>query len=83
MAERLIGEVTHYYGRIGVAAVRLSGRLKLGDRIHIFGRGADFEQEVASMEIEHEAVAEALPGQEVGLLVAEKVREGNRVYRVS
>jgi hypothetical protein len=34
------------------------------------------------MEIEHEAVEAAKKGQEVGLKVSERVRKGDRVYRV-
>jgi putative protease len=83
VAEQLVGEVTHYFTRIGVAAVRLKGRLRVGDRIHIFGRTSDFEQVVGSMEIEHQRVVEALPGQEIGLKVVERAREGDRVYLVS
>jgi|YelNatPaOPRAMG01_1025707.scaffolds.fasta_scaffold177276_3 putative protease len=81
MGEELVGVVTHYFGRIEVAAVRLSGRLRVGDWIHILGRTTDFEQRVSSMEIEHRPVTEALPGQEIGLKVEERAREGDRVYR--
>lgn len=83
MAEELVGRVTHYYGRIGVAAVLLSAPLKVGERIWIVGRTTDLEQEVASLELDHRRIAEGLPGQEVGLLVVERVREGDRVYRLS
>lgn len=81
MGEELVGVVTHYFGRIEVAAVRLSGRLRVGDWIHILGHTTDFEQRVSSMEIEHRPVTEALPGQEIGLKVEERAREGDRVYR--
>jgi len=83
MGEELVGRVTHYYGRIGVAAVRLTAPLKVGERIWIVGRTTDLEQAVTSLELDHRPIGEGLPGQEVGLLVAERVREGDRVYRVS
>lgn len=82
MEEKLVGEVTHYYGRIAVAAIRLSGSLQVGDHIHILGRTSDFQQEVTSMQIEHEHIEEAQPGQEIGLAVAERVRENDRVYKI-
>jgi len=82
MGEKLVGEVTHYYGRIAVAAVRLSGRLSLGDRIHVLGHTSDFVQEVTSMEIEHQSIEEALPGQEIGLRIVSRARQGDQVYRL-
>ena len=83
MGEELVGRITHYYARIEVAAVLLSAPLKVGERVWIAGRTTDLEQEVASLELDHQAIAEALPGQEVGLKVVERVREGDRVYRMS
>lgn len=35
MAERRIGAVTHYFDRLGVAAVTLTDRLRVGDRIYV------------------------------------------------
>ena len=75
MEEKLVGEVTHYFARIAVAAVHLSGPLKVGDQIHILGRTSDFQQEVTSMQIEHQQIEEALAGQEIGLVVVERVDE--------
>lgn len=83
MGEELVGRVTHYYGRIEVAAVHLTAPLKVGERIWIVGRTTDLEQEVTSLELDHRPIAEGLPGQEVGLRVRDRVREGDRVYRVS
>jgi len=83
MGEKLVGHVTHYYGQIGVAAVLLKDRLAVGDHILVVGRTSDFEQEVTSMEIEHQAVQEASAGQEIGLKVMARAREGDKIYRVS
>lgn len=77
-----VGRVTHYFGRIGVAIVELSGELRLGDEIHIVGATTDFSQAVESMEVEHEKVEVARKGQSVGIKVAQRVREGDRVYKV-
>jgi len=51
MEEKLIGKVTHYYGKIGVGIVELSGNLKVGDKIHLKGHSTDFEQEVDSIQV--------------------------------
>ena len=77
-----VGEVTHYYTRIGVAVIRITAPLRVGDRIAIKGHTTNFEQTVDSMQIEHEAVEEAKPGDLVGLKVVERVREGDIVYKI-
>jgi len=80
---KLIGEVTHYFGHIGVCVVNLSNTLKEGDTIRIVGgENTDFTQTVDSMQIEHEKVKTAKKGDSVGLKVKEKVREGYKVYKV-
>ena len=80
---KLIGRVVHYFDKIGVAVIALEAPLKVGDTIRIVGgESTDFTQEVESMEIEHEKIKKAKKGQEVGLKVKEKVREGYKVYKV-
>ncbi|RLC40081.1 MAG: hypothetical protein DRH33_01015 [Candidatus Nealsonbacteria bacterium] len=80
---KLIGRVVHYFDKIGVAVISLDAPLKVGDTIRIVGgESTDFTQEVGSMEIEHEKIKKAKKGQEVGLKVKEKVREGYKVYKV-
>jgi translation elongation factor EF-Tu-like GTPase len=83
MAEQKIGIVTHYFGKIGVAALKITdGELKVGDTIHIKGHASDFTQTVDSMQVEHESVDVARAGDEVGMKTAEYVREDDSVYRV-
>jgi hypothetical protein len=77
-----IGKVTHYYDRIGVAVLQLSGELKVGDKILILGRTTDFTQIVDSMEINHQKVQSVGAGAEVALKVAEPAHENDVVYRV-
>lgn len=78
-----IGEVTHYFGNIGVAVLKLTGVLKVGDTIRIVGgEDTDFEQKVDSMEIEHQKVKQAKKGDDVGLKAERKVREGYKVYKL-
>ena len=82
--EELIGVVTHYYGHLSVAAIRLeSGGLSVGDTIRVLGHTSDFRQRVQSMQIEHQAVTEAGKRQEIGLKVTEHVRENDLVYKVT
>ncbi len=79
---KLIGKVTHYFNNIGVAVIELSGALKAGETIRIIGGDTDFEQEVDSMEVDHEKVKAAKKGDGVGLKVSQKVHEGYKVYKV-
>ena len=79
---KLIGKVIHYFDKIQVAVIALTAPLKVGDAIRIVGGDVDFEQAVDSMEVEHEKIDKAKKGDEVGMKVSEKVRDGYRVYKV-
>jgi translation elongation factor EF-1alpha len=79
--EKPIGQVTHYFGKIGVMALDLTDKLSVGETIHIKGHTTDLVLTVDSMQIEHESVAEAGPGDSIGVRVGEKVRPGDTVYR--
>lgn len=83
MADFKVGKITHYYDKIGVAVVELTGNLAVGDTIKISGHGREFNQEVTSMQIEHENVQTAKKGQTVGLRVDEGAKESDEVYKVS
>jgi len=82
MEKKEIGKITHYFGKIGVAAIRLSDQLKVGDRISIEGAHTNFEQVVDSIQIEHQAIQVANAGDEVGVKVQDRVREGDTVYKI-
>lgn len=77
-----VGKVTHYYDNIGVAILELSADLKVGDRIKFEGHGADFEQEVTSLQVEHKQVEKASKGEMVGMKTDQKVKEGTEVEKV-
>ena len=83
MPEEQIGTVVDYFAHIGVAGVDLVGPLRVGDTIHIEGHTTDLEQTVESMQIEHEEVAEAKPGDAIGVKVSERCRKGDTVYKVT
>jgi putative protease len=84
MAKFKVGKVTHYYDKIGVAIVELSGSVAVGDKIKFVRGGEDlFEQEVKSIQIEHEKKDSAKKGDVVGLKAAKEVKEGAEVYKIS
>ncbi len=80
---KLVGEVFTYFSKIGVAGVKLSDTLRVGDRIRIKGHTTDFEQTVESMQIEHRPVEEAGNGDSVGLKVAYRVRRRDKIFKLS
>lgn len=75
-----IGEVTHYYGGLGVAIVKFTKKVKTGERIRFKGATTDFEETIKSMQYNHQEIKEAKKNQEVGIKVSDKVREGDKVY---
>ena len=79
---KAVGKVAHYYGDIGVAAIDLSDKLKIGDEIRIKGSATDFTQKVTSMQVEHKPVKEAKKGDSIGIKVEDKVRVNDLVYKV-
>jgi translation elongation factor EF-1alpha len=84
MAERLIGKVTHYFGKAQVAAVEITdGQLSVGDTIRIKGHTSDWTQKVESIQVEHEQIQTAKPGDQIGIRVMEHAREHDEVYLVT
>ena len=76
-----IGEVSHYFNRIGVAVVKLREEMKLGDQISFLGYTTDFDQIVTSLEIDHKKVDSVKPGDDFAIKVLDKVRQGDGVYK--
>jgi putative protease len=79
---REVGVVTHFFSKINVAVVDLSGKLSVGDRILIKGVNTHVSQNVDSMQIEHETIQSADAGTSIGLKVEGRVREGDTVYQI-
>ena len=80
---KLIGRITHYFSNIEVAVIDLTAPLKNGDNIRVVGgQETDFEQEVGSMQIDHEEVKSGKKGDSVGTKIKEKVHEGYKVYKI-
>jgi translation elongation factor EF-1alpha len=80
MERHEIGRVTHFYSKISVAILQLDSTLKVGERIAIVGSTTDLEQDVKSMQVEHQNIEVAKAGDLVGLKVKDKVREGDTVF---
>lgn len=83
MGEVEIGKVTDFFAKPVVAGVELSGALKVGDKIHIKGSTTDMELTVESMQIDRVDIVEGKPGDLVGIKVLDRVRRGDKVYKVT
>jgi hypothetical protein len=83
MAETELGKVTHYFSKIGVAAIEIThDTLRVGDTIHFKGHTSDFTQTIDSMQIDGKMVDEATVGQSIGLRVKEHARQHDHVFKV-
>jgi len=80
--EKQIGVVTNYFDHVKAAAIKLSAPLKVGEKIKITGGETDFEQEVESMQIQRKEVQSAKKGDEIGLIVEQKVRKDYKVFKI-
>lgn len=83
MAEELVGTITHYFPKPEVGVVKLTAGLKVGDVLHFRGHTTEFQQEITSMQVEHENIDTAAAGDEVAIKVDQRVRAGDEVYRVT
>src|SRR3989475_10955260 len=83
LERKKVGEVFHFYTKIGVAAIRVTDDgIAIGDTVQIQGPSTNLEQTVDALQIEHAVVARAGPGQEVGMKVRDRVREKDFVYKL-
>ncbi len=83
MPEEEIGKVAHFFSKISVAVVELTGDIKIGDTLHFRGATSDFTQKLDSMQIDHKPVEEAKAGDAIGLKTDEPVRENDAVFKVT
>jgi selenocysteine-specific translation elongation factor len=83
MPELRIGQVTDFFAKPVVAGVKLEDTVKLGDSIHIKGHTTDMEIVVKSMQIDGVDITEGKPGDTIGLMVADRVRHGDIIYKIT
>lgn len=83
MSELEIGKVTDFFAKPVVAGIELTHALRIGDKIHIRSKSTDMELAVKSMQIDRVSVTEAKAGDVVGIEVADRVRRGDKVYKIT
>lgn len=77
----LVGHVTHYYSKMGVALINLKHEgLKLNENIQIEGNKTFIEQKVESMEMDNKEIKKARKGEEIAIQVKEKVFNNDNVF---
>lgn len=82
MAEDQVGLVEKFFSHVSVAAIKVEGKISVGDTLHFKGHTTDFTQAIDSMEVEHEKVEVAKKGDDIGIKVKERVRPHDKVYLV-
>jgi len=79
--EEEVGKVSHFFNNISVAIVKAGKAIAKGDELHFKGATSDFTQKVESMQIEKKEIEKAKKGNEFGMKVDDRVREGDTVFR--
>ena len=83
MAEDIVGKVEDFFAHPVVAGIKLTGPLKVGDKIRIKGHTTDLEMEVGSMQIDNANVEQAKAGDSIGIKVTDRCRAGDHVYKIT
>ncbi len=79
--EKIIGEITHYFPKVRAGVIKLTEPLSVGDTIKIKGHTTDFTQKVTSLQIDRAPLSAAKKGDEIGLLVQNRVRRKDIVIK--
>jgi translation elongation factor EF-1alpha len=80
--EKQIGKVSHWYDKINVAVVKLTGALKKGDSVKFKHGEEEFEENIESLQIDHAEVKAGKKGDELAVKLSHKAKEGSMVYKV-
>lgn len=83
MIEVEVGAINDFFARPVVAGIALTAPLKVGDKVHIKGHTTDLTMILESMQINNVDVREAKAGDSVGIKVTDRVRRGDKVYKVT
>jgi hypothetical protein len=83
MGEKMLGTVTHYFRKLSVAVLDLKEPLTVKDLVAFRGATTDFEQEIKSMQLDHQSIDVGGVGQEVAVKVMDKVRVGDAIYKLN
>jgi putative protease len=82
MQETEIGKVLHFFDKLSVAAIRLSGELKVGDKVRIEAE-MPFVQVIDSMQADRKEIKHAKEGDDIGIRTIKPCRDNDRIVRIS
>jgi len=77
-----VGRVEHFFSKINVVALHLTGTLRVGDTIEIDTEDGPVRARVSEMQIDRKDVEVATYGDDVGIKVDRQVSEGSDVFLV-
>ena len=84
MGEQRIGEVVKFFSKPGVAAVKITdGGISVGDTLKFTGHTTNLTMQLDSMEVNNQKVPQAAVGDYIGIRVADRVRPGDEVFKVT
>lgn len=84
MPEEQVAVIVKFFAKPSVAALEITdGVIKVGDVLRYKGHTTDFTEEIKSMEIDNQSVEQAKAGDLVGIKVKERVRENDKVFKVT
>jgi len=78
--EELVGEVFRYYDDKGIACLKLSSKIVIGETLHFKDPDGDFFQTIEEMEVSKESAHFAYAGDYVCIKVEKKLREHDQVF---
>lgn len=78
----LLGKVRKYDPAEGAMTLVLEAPLSVGDSIRVKGSSTDLTQKVERLVVGKQAVQSAIAGETALLAVADRVREGDAVYKL-
>ena len=79
---KFIGLITHYFPHVQAAVIKLKEPLAVGGTVKIKGHTTDLTQTISSMQIDRVDISTAKKGDEIGLQVSSRVRQGDKVYKI-
>ncbi len=85
MADKKVGEVSHYYNHLGVAIIEVKSSFSVGDILKFVRHSTGeelFQQKIDSIQVEHQQVDKAKKGMSIGVKVDKPVHQGNEVFKM-
>jgi hypothetical protein len=77
-----LGKIRDFFTKLSAATVILEAPLSVGETIRIKGHTTDLTQKVEHLEVDHRSVPSAAAGEGVGIMLADKARIGDAVYKL-